>query len=103
MCGCPSANDAALYDAAVGKTLVAYPGTNHDIYLKAYGHATNSWSANVRAPALRLTHENAYHDCPVPKQLPDGRLAVFRVQPKASAHPRTEHPISGTWLPGGQQ
>jgi hypothetical protein len=35
-------NGAALCDAVVGKAFVAYSSTNHDIYPKAYDHATNS-------------------------------------------------------------
>ncbi|MFD9739484.1 BNR-4 repeat-containing protein [Umezawaea sp. NPDC059074] len=98
--GCLRTNGAALYDATVGKTFVAYSSTNHDIYLKAYDHASNSWSAGVRVAALNLTHDNAYHDYPVLKQLPDGRLTVFRAQHTVSAHmytAPTAHSISGTW------
>jgi hypothetical protein len=98
--GCLRTNGAALYDATVGKTFVTYSGTNHDIYIKAFDHATTTWSAAVRVAALNLTHDNAYHDYPVLKQLDDGRLAVFRAAHTVSAHmytAPTPHSISGTW------
>ncbi|MDX8030695.1 BNR-4 repeat-containing protein [Lentzea sp. BCCO 10_0856] len=98
--GCLRTNGAGVYDAAVNKTFVTYSGTNHDIYVKAFDHAANTWSAAVKVAALNLTHDNAYHDYPVLTQLGDGRLAVFRATHTSSMQfytapaPRS---ITGTW------
>ncbi|MFC5104664.1 BNR-4 repeat-containing protein [Kibdelosporangium philippinense] len=98
--GCLRTNGAAVYDSTVNQTFVTYSGTNHDIYIKAYNHASSSWSAAVKVATLNLTHSNAYHDYPVLRQLSDGRLAIFQathtssMQMYTSPSPRS---ITGTW------
>lgn len=98
--GCLRTNGAAVYDSAVNQTFVTYSGTNHDIYIKAYHHASSSWSAATKVATLNLTHSNAYHDYPVLRQLSDGRLAIFQathtssLQMYTSPSPRS---ITGTW------
>ncbi|GLY54116.1 BNR-4 repeat-containing protein [Lentzea sp. NBRC 102530] len=98
--GCLRTNGAGVYDASVNKTFVTYSGTRHDIYVKAFDHAANSWSAAVKVATLNLTHDNAYHDYPVLTQLGDGRLAVFRATHTASMQLYTApapRSITGTW------
>jgi len=98
--GCLRTNGAGVYDATVNKTFVTYSGTRHDIYVKAFDHAANSWSAAVKVATLNLTHDNAYHDYPVLTQLGDGRLAIFRATHTASMQlytAPTPRSITGTW------
>ncbi|WP_189156947.1 BNR-4 repeat-containing protein [Lentzea pudingi] len=98
--GCLRTNGAGVYDATVNKTFVTYSGTRHDIYVKAFDHAANTWSAAVRVATLNLTHDNAYHDYPVLTQLGDGRLAVFRATHTVSMQlytAPTPRSITGTW------
>ena len=98
--GCLRTNGAGVYDATVNKTFVTYSGTKHDIYVKAFDHGTNTWSAAVKAATLNLTHDNAYHDYPVLTQLGDGRLAIFRATHTRSMQlytAPTPRSITGTW------
>ncbi|WP_439656260.1 BNR-4 repeat-containing protein [Lentzea sp. HUAS TT2] len=98
--GCLRTNGAGVYDATVNKTFVTYSGTRHDIYVKAFDHAANTWSSAVKVATLNLTHDNAYHDYPVLTQLGDGRLAVFRATHTASMQLYTApapRSITGTW------
>lgn len=98
--GCLRTNGAGVYDATVNKTFVTYSGTRHDIYVKAFDHATNTWSAAVKAATLNLSHDNAYHDYPVLTQLGDGRLAIFRATHTKSMQlytAPTPRSITGTW------
>lgn len=98
--GCLRTNGADVYDATVNKTFVTYSGTRHDVYVKAFDHAANTWSSAVKVATLNLTHDNAYHDYPVLTQLGDGRLAIFRATHTTSMQlyiapaPRS---ITGTW------
>src|SRR5688572_11032560 len=98
--GCLRTNGAGVYDATAGKTFVTYSGTKHDIYVKAFDHATSTWSAAVKVATLNLTHDNAYHDYPVLTQLGDGRLAIFRATHTTSMQlytAPTPRSITGTW------
>lgn len=98
--GCLRTNGAAVFDAAVNKTFVTYSGTNQDIYIKAYDHATSAWSAAVKVATLNATHSNAYHDYPVLRQLDDGRLAIFQATHTVSMQmytAPTPRSINGTW------
>lgn len=98
--GCLRTNGAGVYDATVKKTFVTYSSTKHDIHIKAYDHATGTWSAAVRVAALNLTHNNAYHDYPVLTQLADGTLAVFQATHGKNMHfytSPTPRSINGTW------
>jgi hypothetical protein len=98
--GCLRTNGAGVYDATAGKTFVTYSGTRHDIYVKAFDHNTNTWSAAVKVATLNLTHDNAYHDYPVLTQLGDGRLAIFRATHTTSMQlytAPTPRSITGTW------
>ncbi|GLZ28961.1 hypothetical protein Lesp02_11510 [Lentzea sp. NBRC 105346] len=98
--GCLRTNGAGVYDATAKKTFATYSGTKHDIYIKAFDHTTNTWSAAVKVATLNLTHDNAYHDYPVLTQLADGRLAVFQATHGKNLHfytAPTAHSITGTW------
>jgi hypothetical protein len=98
--GCLRTNGAGLYDATANKTFATYTGTKHDIYIKAYDHATGIWSAAVKVATLNLTGTNDYHDYPVLTQLADGRLTVFRAHHSTTAFmytAPTAHSITGTW------
>ncbi|GHH53717.1 BNR-4 repeat-containing protein [Lentzea cavernae] len=98
--GCLRTNGAGVYDATVNRTFVTYSGTRHDIYVKAFDHSANMWSAAVKVATLDLTHDNAYHDYPVLTQLGDGRLAVFRATHTVSMQlytAPTPRSITGTW------
>jgi hypothetical protein len=84
----------------VNKTFVTYSGTNQDIYIKAYDHATSAWSAAVKVATLNATHSNAYHDYPVLRQLDDGRLVIFQATHTVSMQmytAPTPRSINGTW------
>lgn len=98
--GCLRTNGAGLYDATAKKTFVTYSGTKHDIYVKAFDHTANTWSAAVKVATLNLTHSNAYHDYPVLTQLADGKLVIFRATHGKSMHlyqAPTAHSITGAW------
>jgi hypothetical protein len=98
--GCLRTNGAAVYDAAVNKTFVTYSGSNQDIFIKAYDHAANTWSAAVKVATLNVTNNNAYHDYPLLRQLSDGRLVIFRAAHTVSGHmytAPTAHAITGSW------
>jgi hypothetical protein len=98
--GCLRTNGAAIYDSVANKTFVTYSGTNQDIYIKAFDHTANTWSAAVKVATLNLTNSNAYHDYPLLQQLPDGRLAIFRAAHTVSGSmytAPTAHSITGTW------
>ncbi len=98
--GCLRTNGAGVYDATVNKTFVTYSGTRHDIYVKAFDHTANTWSAAAKVATLNLTHDNAYHDYPVLTQLGDGRLAIFRATHTKSMQfytAPTPRSITGTW------
>jgi hypothetical protein len=98
--GCLRTNGAGVFDATVNKTFVTYSGTNQDIYIKAYDHATSAWSAATKVATLNVTHNNAYHDYPVLRQLSDGRLAIFQATHTATLQmytAPTPRSITGTW------
>jgi hypothetical protein len=68
---------AGLYDAAAGKTFVCWNGPGMSICARAYDHASRSWSGEITACKLDFSKRYVYHNYPVLRLAPDGRLVVY--------------------------
>lgn len=94
--GCLRTNGATLYDTAAGKTFVTYSGTA----TTSTPRPTTTRPIRGRRASGWRPRNLGYHDYQVLKQLPDGRLTVFRAEHAVAEHRCTApiaHPISGTW------
>jgi hypothetical protein len=91
---------AGLYDAAVNKTFVCWSGPGMSVWINDYDHGTGKWSAGREVCHLEYTTQWAYHDYPVMRLAPDGRLVIYfcehgnkLFQVKAPA----AHSLDGDW------
>jgi hypothetical protein len=74
---CRRSFGAGLYDVAAEKTFVCWNGPGMSICVRAYDHAKRSWSGEVMACKLDYAKRYVYHNYPVMRLAPDGRLVVY--------------------------
>ncbi|MDR2675449.1 MAG: BNR-4 repeat-containing protein, partial [Opitutaceae bacterium] len=68
---------AGLYDSVSNKTYVCWNGPGMDILVRAYDHDAGAWGAPVLVCDLNYTARYVYHNYPVMRLAPDGRLVIY--------------------------
>lgn len=74
---CRRSFGAGLYDRDANKTFVCWNGPGMSVYVRAYDHTAGEWEEEKEVCHLDYRKQWDYHDYPVMRLAPDGRLVVY--------------------------